>query len=74
MTITEQIWFVVTLGGFIILLEAGITLGAKVLSRGRTKSDRQKMKEDIVEGRAKIIAGAVILTIGFLGLFNIFPT
>jgi hypothetical protein len=71
MTVSEQIWFAVTLGGFLIFLEAGITLIAKLFARGRTKSDRQKMKEDIVEGRAKSIAGAVILAIGLIAMFNL---
>jgi hypothetical protein len=74
MTVTEQIWFAVTLGGFVILLEAGITLVVKVILRSRMKSYKEKMREDIIEGTAKSAAGLVIFVIALVKLFTLPPT
>jgi len=71
MSVEEQIWFVVTLGGFVILLEAGITLIVKVILRSRTKSSKEKMGEDITEGIAKSAAGLAIFVVGLVRLFTL---
>ena len=74
MAVTEQIWFIVALGGFVILLEAGITLIVKVVLRSRTKSYKEKMREDITEGTAKSVAGLIIFIIALVKLFTLPPT
>jgi hypothetical protein len=74
MTTSEQIWFVVALGGFVILLEASITLIVKLILRSRTSSYKEKMREDIIEGIAKSIAGAIIFIIALVKLFTLPPT
>ena len=74
MSIAEQIWFVVALGGFVILLEAGITLIVKVILRSRTQSPKERTRDDIIEGIAKSAAGLVIFIIALVKLFTLPPT
>jgi len=74
MTIIEQVWFVVALGGFVLLLEAGITLIVKLILRSRTKSYGEKMREDIIEGIAKSTAGLVMFIIAVVKLLTLPPT
>ena len=74
MSITEQIWFVVALGGFVILLEAGITLIVKVILRSRAKRHEERMRDDIIEGIAKSAAGLVMFIIALVKLFTLPPT
>lgn len=73
MTIDEQIWFVVGIGGFVILLEAGITLIVKLIFKQRMKSPKENINEAIVEGIAKSTAGAVIFVIALGRLFTLPP-
>jgi len=74
MTVSEQIWFVVALGGFVILLEAGITLVVKVILRSRAQSPKERTRDDIIEGIAKSSAGLVIFIIALFRLFTLPPT
>ena len=74
MSIAEQIWFVVAVGGFVLLLEAVITLIVKLILRSRTKSYKEKMRDDIIEGIAKSTAGLVMFVIALVKLFTLPPT
>jgi hypothetical protein len=55
MTIPEQIWFLIGIGGFLVYLEGAITSIARELSERLTKH--------ISEGDLKMIVGFVILTL-----------
>ena len=74
MTVTEQLWFAVAVGGFVLLLEAVVTLIVKLALRSRTKSYKEKLGDDIIEGIGKSSAGLVLFVLAVVKLFMLPPT
>ena len=60
MTLTEQIWFVVAIGGFLVFLEAAITIFTHAVFKNRISRDM-----------GRCIAGIVIFLIAIIELFNL---
>ncbi len=63
MTVTEQIWFIIGISGFLIFFEAAIIFILKGLLKKRWKEE--------YNNPAKIIAGLVIFTIALVNLYNL---
>jgi len=61
MTVTEQLWFVVGIAGFLLIMEGAITFLARSLAR--------RVPEDIL----KVIAGLVIFALALIKLLNLPP-
>jgi len=61
MTVTEQLWFVVGIAGFLLVVEGAITFIARRLIR--------RIPEDIL----KMIAGLAIYTLALIKLLNLPP-
>ncbi len=60
MTATEQLWFAIGTGGFMVFLEGAITWLTKHLFKGR-----------ISDEIGKVVAGVVIYAIALIYLFNL---
>ncbi len=61
MTVTEQLWFVVGIAGFLLIMEGAISFIARRIIRG--------IKEDIL----KVIAGLVIFAFALIKLLTLPP-
>ena len=62
---TEQMWFVIAIGGFMVFLEGALSWIVKVISK--------IVKRDFSEYIVKVIAGIIIFIIAIIYLFNITP-
>jgi len=59
MTISEQLWFLVGIGGFLLIIEGAVTSIARRLMRR------------ISEGNLRVIAGIVIYVLAIVNLLNL---
>ncbi len=62
MSTTEELWFLIAIGGILVFLEGAITFVAKTLLKGR-------IREDLL----KVVAGLAIFTLAVIYLFNLPP-
>jgi len=65
MTATEQLWFLVGIGGFLLFMEGAITFIAAGIAQ------MLKLKKPVSERLLKVIAGFVIFIIALVYLFNL---
>jgi hypothetical protein len=57
MTTTEQVWFLIAIGGFLVFFEGAISSVARTVLKGRISPDT-----------LKVIAGLVIFVVGLIYL------
>ena len=66
MTASEQIWFVVGIGGFLVFLEGAITFIVNLIA--------ERFKKPIRAEVVRIVVGIVIFVIALVYLFNLSST
>ena len=66
MTVTEQLWFIIGIAGFLVFFEAAIIN----ILKGVWKALKRRWKDEYND-TARIIAGLVIFTIALVNLFSL---
>lgn len=63
---TEQLWFIIGIAGFLVFFEAAIIFILKLVWKARNKRWKEEYNDP-----AKVIAGLVIFVIALVKLFSL---
>ena len=63
MSVNEQLWFLIGIGGFLLFLEGSVTSIVETIARA--------LKRNISVGIVKVIVGLVIFILALVYLFNL---